>query len=150
MQNINHVTISGNLTRDPELKATSSGKSVLHFGMAVNDSRRNAQTGEWEDRPNFIDVVVFGNMADSMSKMLRKGMKVALEGKLRYTSWESNGQKRSKVEVVAQTIELPPRQQTAQQPVSQPHQPQTGNYANTSQYGAQNGSQDVYDEDIPF
>ena len=145
MQNINHVTISGNLTRDPELRATQGGKSVLNFGMAVNDSRFNQQTQEWEDRPNFIDVVVFGNMADSMNKMLHKGMKVCIDGKLRYTSWETDGQKRSKVEVVAQTIELPPRQQqTAQQPVSQPQAQQVGNYANSGYGGAQNGSQSAY------
>lgn len=160
MQNINRVTIAGNLTRDPELKATSSGKSVLQFGMAVNDSRLNPQTQQWEDRANFIDVVVFGNMADSLSKMLRKGMKVCVDGKLRYTSWESNGQNRSKVEVVAQHIELPPRQQQPQQqqgyaqsqpqPEYRPQQQQMGNYSNTGQYGPQNGSEDVYDEDIPF
>lgn len=164
MQNINRVTIAGNLTRDPELRATTSGKSVLNFGMAVNDSLFNQQTQEWEDRPNFIDVVVFGNMADSLSKMLHKGMKVCVDGKLRYTSWEKDGQKRSKVEVVAQYIELPPRQQqpqqqyqsqqnyaqTQQQPEYQPQQQQMGNYSNTGQYGAQNGSYDVYDEDIPF
>ena len=151
MQNINRVTIAGNLTRDPELRATQSGKSVLHFSMAVNDSRLNQQTQEWDDRPNFIDVVVFGNMADSMSKILRKGMKVCVDGKLRWTQWESNGQKRSKVEVVAQHIELPPRQQQSQpEPEYRPQQQQMGNYSNTGQYGAQNGSQDVYDEDIPF
>lgn len=160
MQNINRVTISGHLTRDPELRATTSGKSVLHFGMAVNDSRLNQQSQEWEDYPNFIDVVVFGNMADSMGKMLHKGMKVCIDGKLRYTSWEKDGQKRSKVEVVAQTIELPPRQQqpqsqqnyaqTQQQPVYQPQTQQMGNYPNTGQYGAQNGSQGYYDEDVPY
>jgi len=143
MQNINRVTIAGNLTRDPELRATTSGKSVLHFGMAVNDSRFNQQTQEWEDRPNFIDVVVFGNMADSLSKMLHKGMKVAVDGKLRYTSWEKDGQKRSKVEVVAQHIELPPRQQ---QPQSQP-QPEYG--AQTQQVGNYSNN-DLYPEDLPF
>lgn len=153
MQNINRVTIAGNLTRDPELRATSSGKSVLHFGMAVNDSRRNPQTGEYEDVPNFIDVVVFGNTADAMSKMLHKGMKVCVDGKLRYTTWEANGQKRSKVEVVAQHIELPPRQQPQQQ-----YQQQQG-YAQSQpqpEYGAQTQQQgnysnnDLYPEDLPF
>ena len=150
MQNINRVTISGHLTRDVELRATSSGKSVLHFGMAVNDSRRNPQTGEYEDVPNFIDVVVFGNTADAMSRILHKGMKVCVDGKLRYTTWEVNGQKRSKVEVVAQHIELPPRQQQTQpqqgyaqsqpEPEYRPQQQQMGNYS-TDEY---------YPEDLPF
>ena len=56
---INRVNISGNLTRDPELRATGSGMQILRFGVAVNDRARNQQTGEWEDRPNFVDCVVF-------------------------------------------------------------------------------------------
>ena len=58
--NINHVTISGNLTRDPELRMTAGGTQVLSFGVAVNDRRRNPQTGEWEEYPNFIDCTMFG------------------------------------------------------------------------------------------
>lgn len=150
MQNINRVTISGNLTRDPELKATQSGKSVLHFGMAVNDSRLNPQTQQWEDRANFIDVVVFGNMADSLSKMLRKGMKVFVDGKLRYTSWESNGQKRSKVEVVAQHVELPPRQQQPQSQQNYAQSQQQPEYRPQQQQAGNCSTDDVYDEDIPF
>lgn len=145
MQNINRVTIAGNLTRDPELRATSSGKSVLHFGMAVNDSRRNPQTGEYEDVPNFIDVVVFGNTADAMSRMLHKGMKVCVDGKLRYTTWEANSQKRSKVEVVAQHIELPPRQQQPQSQPQQYYQPEAQQYHEPSGRG-----DDLYPEDLPF
>ena len=65
---INRVNISGNLTRDPELRATGSGMQILRFGVAVNDRARNQQTGEWEDRPNFVDCVVFGNRADALSR----------------------------------------------------------------------------------
>ena len=98
---INRVNISGNLTRDPELRATGSGMQILRFGVAVNDRARNQQTGEWEDRPNFVDCVVFGNRADALSRLLSKGSKVAIEGKLRYSSWETqDGQRRSKLEVV--------------------------------------------------
>ena len=63
---INRVNISGNLTRDPELRATQGGMQVLGFGVAVNDRRRNQQTGEWEDYPNFVDCTMFGNRAESM------------------------------------------------------------------------------------
>ena len=74
--------------------------------MAVNDRRRNQQTGEWEDVPNFVDCVAFGARAEALSKILKKGMKVAVDGKLRYSSWEKDGQRRSKLEVVAEEIEL--------------------------------------------
>lgn len=77
---INRAVVSGNLTRDPELRATPGGTQVLGFGVAVNDRRRNQQTGEWEDYPNFIDCTMFGNRAEALSRILRKGMKVAIEG----------------------------------------------------------------------
>lgn len=149
MQNINRVTIAGNLTRDPELRATQSGKSVLNFGMAVNDSLFNQQTQEWEDRPNFIDVFVFGNMADSLSKMLHKGMKVCVDGKLRYTSWEKDGQKRSKVEVVGMHIELPPRQQTQQHQGYAQSQPQP-EYGTQNQQQSNYSNSEYYDSDVPY
>ena len=104
---INRVNITGNLTRDPELRSTSSGMSVLKLGVAVNDRRKNAQTGEWEDSPNFVDVTVFGNRAEALSRFLNKGSKVAIEGKLRWSQWENpQGEKRSKLEVVADEIEF--------------------------------------------
>lgn len=103
---INRVFISGNLTRDPELRSTAGGLPVLGFGVAVNDRRKNQQTGEWEDYPNYIDCAVFGARAESLSRMLAKGSKVAVEGHLRYSSWERDGQRRRKLEVVAEEIEL--------------------------------------------
>ena len=71
---INRVTITGNLTRDPELRALPSGSSVLSFGVAVNDRWRNPQTQQWEDRPNYIDCVMFGNRAQSLANILHRGM----------------------------------------------------------------------------
>lgn len=176
---INRVNISGNLTRDPELKATQGGTSVLRFGVAVNDRRRNPQTGEWEDYPNFVDCVVFGGRAEPLSRFLSKGSKVAIEGKLRYSSWERDGQRRSKLEVVVDEVEfLSPRQQGAGQSYSQPVASAPAQYgqpympADQPVYGgpayaapapmpaaapAQQPapvstppSADVYDEDIPF
>ena len=76
---INRVNITGNLTRDPELRATAGGTQVLSFGVAVNDRRRNAQTGEWEDYPNFVDCTMFGTRAEAVSRFLAKGNKVAIE-----------------------------------------------------------------------
>jgi len=104
---INRVVISGNLTRDPELKATAGGMSVLKLGVAVNDRRKNPQTGEWEDYPNFVDVTVFGARGEALSRFLTKGSKVAIEGKLRWSQWENpQGEKRSKLEVVADEVEF--------------------------------------------
>ena len=103
---INRVIVSGNLTRDPELRRTQSGVSVLAFGLAVNDRKRNQATGEWEDSAVFVDCAVFGKRAEALSEILKKGAKIALEGKLRFSQWENEGQKRSKLEVVADAIEL--------------------------------------------
>ena len=75
---INRVIISGNLTRDPELRSTQSGMDVMSFGVAVNDRRRNPQTNEWEDYPNFVDCTMFGNRARSLHQYLSKGTKVAI------------------------------------------------------------------------
>ena len=127
---INRAIVSGNLTRDPELRATPGGTQVLGFGVAVNDRRRNQQTGEWEDYPNFIDCTMFGNRAEALSRILRKGMKVAIEGKLRYSSWEdkNGGGRRSKVEIIPDEVVLmsqnPNGQQAPQQYATQGYQQQ--------------------------
>lgn len=104
---INRVIVSGNLTRDPEVRTTASGNPVMGFGIAVNDRRKNSQTGEWEDYPNFIDCTMFGARAQSVSRFLSKGSKVAIEGKLRWSQWETNEcQKRSKIEIIVDEIEF--------------------------------------------
>lgn len=104
---INRVLVSGYLTRDPELRTTAAGNPVMGFGIAVNDRRKNSQTGEWEDYPNFIDCTMFGTRAQSVSRFLSKGSKVALEGKFRWSQWETNeGQKRSKLEIIVNDIEF--------------------------------------------
>lgn len=103
---INKVVITGNLTRSPELRATASGTSVLTFGVAVNDRRKNSKTGEWEDFPGFYDCTMFGTRAESVAKYIDKGSKVAIEGKLHYSQWEKDGQKRSKVDITIDNIEF--------------------------------------------
>lgn len=116
---INRVIISGNLTRDAEERRTQSGMAIASFGVAVNERRKNNQTGEWEDYPNFVDCSMFGNRAEKLSPYLVKGTKVAIEGKLRYSQWERDGQKRSKLEVIADEIELMSKGQSAQAPKAQ-------------------------------
>ena len=103
---INKVLIAGNLTRDPELKPTSSGMQVLKLGVAVNGYRRDPSTGDWMEYPNFIDCTMFGTRAENVARFVSKGSKVAIEGKLRWSQWERDGQKRSKVEVVVDEIEF--------------------------------------------
>ena len=105
---INKVMITGNLTRDAELRQTPSGTAVLNIGVAVNDRRRNAQSGEWEDYANFIDCTMFGRRAEGIAQYLTKGTKVAIEGRLHYSSWEdrNSGQRRSKVDVTVDEIEF--------------------------------------------
>lgn len=103
---INRVNISGNLSRDPELRQTQGGSAILSFGVAVNDRRKNPQTGQYEDYPNWVDCAVFGNRATALAPRLSKGMKVAIEGKLRWSQWEHNGEKRSKLEVIVDEIEF--------------------------------------------
>lgn len=114
---INLVNISGNLTRDSELRSTTGGTAILGFGVAVNDRRKNQQTGEWEDYPNIVDCTMFGTRAEKLEGMLTKGTKVCIFGKLRYTSWERDGQKRSKIEVIVDDIELMSRREAASAPV---------------------------------
>ena len=154
---INRVNISGNLTRDPELRATAGGTQVLSFGVAVNDRRKNPQTGDWEDYPNFVDCTMFGTRAEAVSRYLSKGTKVAIEGKLRYSSWERDGQRRSKLEVIVDEIEFMSRgSQGGQGGYGQNGGNSYGGYAPAPAPQAAPApvqappAVDVYDEDIPF
>ncbi len=155
---INRVNISGNLTRDPELRATAGGTQVLSFGVAVNDRRKNPQTGDWEDYPNFVDCTMLGTRAEAVSRYLSKGTKVAIEGKLRYSSWERDGQRRSKLEVIVDEIEFMSRGSQG----GQGGYGQNGGNSYGGGYAPAPAPQaapapvqappavDVYDEDIPF
>lgn len=156
---INRVVISGNLTRDPELRRTQSGMAILTFGVAVNDRRRNPQTGEWEDYANYIDCTMFGNRAESLSNYLSKGTKVTIEGKLRWSQWERDGQKRSKIEVIVDELEFMSQRNSQgsfsnQGSANSGYQGNAGGYQNaapaTSSAPAIDASSSVYDDDIPF
>ena len=103
---INRVTIVGRLTRDPELRHLPSGTSVLQLGVAVN-GRQKDDAGNWIDKPNFFDVKVFGNQADTLNTHLSKGRRIGVDGRLDWSSWEAqDGSKRSKVEIVAQSVQF--------------------------------------------
>lgn len=135
---INRVVLTGNLTRDAEVRRTQGGMAITSFGLAVNDRRKNSQTGEWEDYANFIDVTGFGERYEKLSPYLVKGKKVGLEGKLRYSTWERDGQKRSKLEVIVDEIELLGSKEGSSQPRQQPQQ---------EVIDVEPG---VFDDDIPF
>lgn len=130
---INRVEISGNLGRDPELRATASGTQVCSFSVCVNS--RVKREGEWQDKPNWVDVIFFGTRAESICKYLSKGSHVTVAGRLNQNSWETkDGQKRSKLEVIGEDIDFSgsPRRDEPQQADDAPQ------------------ALDVYDDDLPF
>lgn len=143
MASVNRVVLVGNLTRDPELRYLPSGTSVANLGIAVNSRRKNTD-GEWIDEANFFDISVFGKQAENCSEYLKKGSQVAVDGRLRSRSWETNdGQKRSKVEVVAESVQFlgkPASQGGAQAPQAEAPQAEATEEAPTENA----------EEDIPF
>ena len=111
----NTITVVGNVTRDPELRYTPSGQANLRLGIAVNRRWQNRQTNEWEEQVSFFDVKCWAQMAENVSESLGRGTRVVVSGRLEQRSWETdNGDKRSKVEVVADEIAPSLRWATAQ------------------------------------
>ena len=103
MASMNKVILIGNLTRDPELRYTQSGMAIAKFGLAVNEKFK--QGDEWKEKANFIDIVVWGKQGENCSEYLSKGRQVGIEGRLSYSTWETDdGQKRSKLEVVGEKV----------------------------------------------
>lgn len=134
MQGLNTVSIGGNLCRDAELRATASGMAVLAFSVAVNESRKNQQTGEYEDYPNYVDCTMFGRRAESVGRYLAKGTYVALTGRLHQNRWQNkDGQNRSKLEVTVDNIHFERRGE------------RDGGYEQQREPSA-----DVYGDDVPF
>ena len=104
--NINRVVISGNLTRDPELRSIpSSGTSVCSLRIAVN-SRRKDESGQWVDKPNYFDVTVFGAQGENCAQYLSKGRPVAVDGRLNWREWEKDGVKRQSVDIIADSVQF--------------------------------------------
>jgi single-strand DNA-binding protein len=104
--NINRVIITGNLTRDPELRSTSSN-TVCSLRVAVNGRRRNPQTQDWEDAPNYFDVSVWGAQGDNCARYLSKGRPIAVDGRLQWREWtDKEGNKRQSVDIVADSVQF--------------------------------------------
>ena len=105
--NINRVIITGNLTRDPELRSTGSGMSVCSLRIATNTRRKNNATGEWEDKPNYFDVTVWGAQGENCARFLAKGRPVAIDGRLEWREFtDQQGNKRQAVEIVADAVQF--------------------------------------------
>lgn len=132
---INRVTIMGNLTRDAELRKKGDATSVLTFGLAINEKKKDSETGEYVDAPVFVDCALFGARAEALAPYLTKGKKVSVDGRLRYHSWMKNEEKRHALSVLVTDIEFADSKGAGKDTVSaqgQPAEPET------------------YDADIPF
>lgn len=104
MQNLNRVVLTGNLTRDPELKNTSSDLKVCRMRVACNG--RVKRGGEWQDKANYFDVTCFGSQAENCARYLSKGRQIAIDGRLDWQEWEKDGQKRQAVQIIAETVQF--------------------------------------------
>ena len=105
--NINRVTITGNLTRDPELRSLPSGLGVCNLRIATSTRRKNTATGEWDDRPNYFDVTVWGAQGENAARFLSRGRPVAVDGRLEWREWETTeGQRRQAVGIVADVVQF--------------------------------------------
>ncbi len=105
--NINRVVMTGNLTADPELRSLPSGTSVCSLRVACNTRRKNNSTGEWEDKPNYFNVTVWGAQGENAARYLSKGRPVAIDGRLEWREWEAqDGTKRQAVDIIAESVQF--------------------------------------------
>ncbi len=105
--NINRVVMTGNLTADPELRSLPSGTSVCSLRIACNTRRKNGSTGEWEDKPNYFNVTVWGAQGENAARFLSKGRPVAIDGRLEWREWEAqDGTKRQATDIIADSVQF--------------------------------------------
>lgn len=175
---INVYVGAGNLTDDAEMRALPSGTPVIDFGIAVNERKKNQQTGEWEDDPVFLDCTMFGQRAEKLAQYLIKGTRVTVQGRLRWSSWtdKETGKKRSKVDVVVSDLlfmsrnessaspagpnygPMPARPQNIVQAPPQVQQAVNDTFASASPFNSpypggnfqQQSAPELYCDDIPF
>jgi len=156
MANINRVVLVGNLTKDPELRATAGGLAVCTIRIAVNTRRKKGDTGEWVEEPNYFNVVSFGAQAENVARFLAKGRQVAVDGRLSWSEWEAKdgGGKRERVEVIADSVQfIGPREGGGggggEYSAPAPSQSPTQN-AGSDIPDAWSGGTATADDDIPF
>ncbi len=146
--NINRVVLTGNLTRDPELRSTSGGTSVCSLRVACNTRRRDA-SGEWVDKPNYFDVTVWGAQGENCANYLQKGRPVAIDGRLEWREWEDKqGNKRQSVDIIADSVQFLGSREAAEN--GGRFAPQTDVPADTSDFQSAPAGSGTGDDDIPF
>jgi single-strand DNA-binding protein len=144
MSNGNHVSIVGNLTRDPELRFTPSGQATATFGVAVNRRWQNRQTNEWEEATSFFDVVCWAQLAENAAQSLTKGTRVVVSGRLDQRSWETpERERRSKIEITADEVAPSLRYATASITKNERRTPET---AGAPAYGGGSSTRPVSNE----
>ncbi|MCU0958929.1 MAG: single-stranded DNA-binding protein [Pirellulaceae bacterium] len=145
MASFNRVILVGNLTRDVEVKYTANQTAVTEIGLAIND-RRRLPSGEWVDEPTFLEVTLWGRTAEIAGQYLGKGAPVLIEGRLKLDTWESDGQKRSKLRVVGDRMQMLSGRATATSPAPE----FAGVGQSTSSNGRESASARPPDEELPF
>jgi len=149
MVDINRVVLIGRLTREAELKYTSGGQAVCKFSIAVNRRKKNGD--QWEDEANFFDIIVWGRQGESLHPYLLKGKMVGIDGELRQDRWQQDGQNRSKVEIIANSLQLlgggpSDRQNSGGSSGSSGD----GSYRGSSRDAQDTSKDDGFADDIPF
>ncbi len=146
--NINRVVLTGNLTRDPELRNTNSGTAVCGLRVACNTRRKDA-SGEWVDKPNYFDVTVFGRQGENAAQYLQKGRPVAIDGRLEWREWEDkSGAKRQSVDIIADSVQFLGSREGGEN--GGRFTPQTDVPADTSDFESAPAAAKGGDDDIPF
>lgn len=150
--NINSVCITGNLTKDPELRTTSGGTSVCKMRVAVNSRRKDSASGEWIDKPNYFDVTAFGAQGENCANYLSKGRPVAVEGRLEWSEWEAQdgSGKRSKVEIIANSVQFLGSRSDSASSGGNGFEAQSDVPADTSDFQPAEAGAGAGGDDIPF
>ena len=147
--NINRVIITGNLTRDPELRSTPGGTAVCSLRVAVNSRRKDGQSGQWVDKPNYFDVTVWGTQGENCAQYLSKGRPVAIDGRLNWREWENpEGGKRQAVDIIADSVQFLGSREGGQ--TNGAAAPESDLPADTSDFDKVGAASGGSDDDIPF
>ena len=154
--NINRVVITGNLTRDPELRSTGGGTPVCSLRIASNTRRNNQTTGDWEDKPNYFDVTVWGAQGENCARFLAKGRPVAIDGRLEWREWQDKeGNNRQAVEIIAESVQFLGSREDAPMGGGNGFTPRSDVPADTRDFEpagtpSGGGAPSAGDDDIPF
>jgi single-strand DNA-binding protein len=147
--NINRVVITGNLTRDPELRHTSGGTPVCSLRVACNTRRKDQSTGEWVDKPNYFDVTVWGAQGENCATYLQKGRPVAVDGRLEWREWQDqSGNKRQSIDIIADSVQFLGSRDTSEN--GGRFTPQSDVPADTGDFEQAPAGTGSSDDDIPF